>query len=368
MRVVSVAKYIEPPFSEGIVNLVLNWARAASEAGVDMKVVSLGSGPSGLRSHLGVEIEYVATTKKRFPPDAASLLRFQAGIVRRADSELVHFAENADGFSFLPSLSVLRLAQKKVLNTYPDSWIGPLGPIRPIVFDLTTVTSERMLNVLRSRRFFPPRIRVIPPCVDTERFQPRDRAQVRDQLGLPPDAFIVFAVGHVKRSRRLLELVTLMRELAKDVGGARLVLATTGLGDEGVATQLQSLVGQGELLRVVSPTDKIHLYYNAADLYVLTAASEGVIETPLSLVEAMASGTPALAFDVKACSEMVTSGEEGFIVPDGDFAGLGRAILRFARDESLREYCSGRARDRALRDFSYKSVGLRLLSTYKELG
>lgn len=368
MKVISVAKFIEPPFSEGIVNLVLNWARAASEAGVDVKVVSLGSGPSGRFSHLGVDIEYVATTEKRFRPDAASLLRFQLGIARRADGDLVHFADNADGFSYLPSLSALRLSQKKVMNTYPDSWIGPLGPVRPMVFDLSTVTSERMLNILRSKGFPPSRIRVVPPSVDTERFKPRDKDQARDQLGLPRDAFIVFAVGHVKRSRRLLELAALIRDIAGDLRGVKLVLATTALGDEGIASQLLSLVGQGELLEVVRPTDKIHLYYNAADLYILTAAPEGVIETPLSLVEAMASGTPVLAFDVKACSELVTDGEEGFIVPDGDFAGLGRAILRLARDESLRGYCSGRARERALRDFSYRPVGLRLLSAYREVG
>jgi D-inositol-3-phosphate glycosyltransferase len=295
-------------------------------------------------------------------------LRFQLGIVRRTDSDLVHFADSADGFSYLPSLAAFKLAQRKVLNSYPGSVIGPLGPVRPMVFDLSTVTSNRMLNVLRSRRFFPRRTCVIPPSVDTERFRPRDKTQARDQLGLPTDAFLVFALGHFRRARRLLELVTLMHDIAKDVGSLRLVLATTGLGDEGPATQLLSTAGRGELLEIVRPTDKIHLYYNAADLYVLPAASDGVIETPLSLVEAMASGTPALAFDVNACSEMVTSGEEGFIAPEGDFAGLGRAILRFARDESLSKECSRKARDRALKDFAYESVGRKLLSTYRKVG
>lgn len=368
MRVVSVAKFIEPPFSEGIVNLVLNWARSASEAGVDVKIVSLSSSLSGRYSHRGVDLEYVATTQKPFRADAASLLRFQLGIIRRADSDLVHFADGADGLSYLPCLSAFRLARKKVLNTYPGSETGKLGPVRPMVFDLSTVTSKRMLNVLRSNRFPPSRIRVIPPSVDTERFRPRDKDQARDQLGLPPDAFVVFALGHFRRSRRLLELVMLTRDIAKDLRNVRLVLATTGLGDRETATRLLALAGQGELLDVVPPTDKIHLYYNAADLYVLTAASDGVIETPLSLIEAMASGTPVLTFDVNACSEMVTSGEEGFIVPEGDFAGLGRVILRFARDESLRKYCSRKARERALRDFSYKSVGLKLLSAYREVG
>jgi len=66
-------------------------------------------------------------------------------------------------------------------------------------------------------------------------------------------------------------------------------------------------------------------YYRAADLYISTSHSDG---TSISLLEALASGTPVLLTDIPGNKEWITEpGKVGWTFRVGDPAGLERAIL-----------------------------------------
>jgi glycosyltransferase involved in cell wall biosynthesis len=65
-------------------------------------------------------------------------------------------------------------------------------------------------------------------------------------------------------------------------------------------------------------------YYRSADLYVSASHSDG---TSISLLEAMACGTPALVSDIPGNREWVQPGVQGWWFPDGDAQGLSEAIL-----------------------------------------
>lgn len=63
--------------------------------------------------------------------------------------------------------------------------------------------------------------------------------------------------------------------------------------------------------------------YRAADLYISASHSDG---TSISLLEAMASGLPALVSDIPGNQEWITPGENGWLFPDGDADALARSI------------------------------------------
>lgn len=65
-------------------------------------------------------------------------------------------------------------------------------------------------------------------------------------------------------------------------------------------------------------------YYRSADLYVSASHSDG---TSISLLEAMACGTPALVSDIPGNREWVQPGVQGWWFPDGDAQGLSEGIL-----------------------------------------
>jgi len=65
-------------------------------------------------------------------------------------------------------------------------------------------------------------------------------------------------------------------------------------------------------------------YYHNAEVYISASHSDG---TSISLLEAMACGTPAIVSDIAGNQEWVTPGENGWLFPDGDAEALAQAIL-----------------------------------------
>ena len=74
-------------------------------------------------------------------------------------------------------------------------------------------------------------------------------------------------------------------------------------------------------------------WVRAADAVVLSSKSEGA---PLSLVEAMAVGTPVIAPTVGGIPDIVRHEGEGLWVPPGDVEALAAALDRLATDDALR--------------------------------
>ena len=68
--------------------------------------------------------------------------------------------------------------------------------------------------------------------------------------------------------------------------------------------------------------------YRSADLYASASHSDG---SSVSLMEALACGCPALVSDIPGNREWVTSGEQGWLFPDGDYRALGEGILHALR-------------------------------------
>ncbi|MCP4889300.1 MAG: glycosyltransferase family 4 protein, partial [Planctomycetaceae bacterium] len=91
----------------------------------------------------------------------------------------------------------------------------------------------------------------------------------------------------------------------------------------------------------------------AIDVFALTSVSEAA---SLTLLEAMASGCPAILTDVGGNAEHVTHGVEGFLAPRSDSQAIGEQLLELL---SSRENCEAMgtvARHRVERDFDLTHV------------
>jgi len=101
--------------------------------------------------------------------------------------------------------------------------------------------------------------------------------------------------------------------------------------------------------------------YSALDIVVLTSLNEG---TPVSLIEAMASGRPVAATDVGGvcdllgrndCQENIPGSfrvmERGILVASGDVSEMSEAIIFLAENKDCRERMGFRARDFARKNF-----------------
>jgi glycosyltransferase involved in cell wall biosynthesis len=102
----------------------------------------------------------------------------------------------------------------------------------------------------------------------------------------------------------------------------------------------------------------------AADLFVLPSLSEGL---PLTVLEAMAAGTPVVATDVGGTSEALVHGETGLLVPPADAAALAGAIRTLLADRGRAERLAAAARVRIREHFSAETMVRGITGIYEDI-
>ena len=81
-------------------------------------------------------------------------------------------------------------------------------------------------------------------------------------------------------------------------------------------------------------------YYQSLDLYLNTSRHEGI---PLSVIEAMACGTPVVSSAVGGIPEIMTDGEHGFLVKGRDANSFAARCISLMGDDPLRRTMGERA-------------------------
>ena len=101
--------------------------------------------------------------------------------------------------------------------------------------------------------------------------------------------------------------------------------------------------------------------FAAHDLFVLPSLFEG---TPLTLIEAMASGLPVVTTATCGMKDVVRDGENGLLVPLRDPAAIGAAVETLLGDAALRARLGSQARRVAAARYTWERVGGAMLEAY----
>ena len=238
-----------------------------------------------------------------------------------------------------------------------DTW----GGLLPRLFHLFLTVSAYSARELGAP---PKRTRVIYGGADPQRYAPDALAQRSGVL------FVGRLTPH-KGVDRLLEAVP-------EGVTARLV-GTPGHDPrppERDYPQLLHSLARGrdvEFLQTVSDEDLPRLY-RSASVFVLPSVHRTCYGRHirvsellgLSLLEAMASGTPVVASAVGGVPEIVRDGETGYLVPPGDVRALRDRLLELLGDERLARRLGDNAREHVLQHFTWDRVAERCLAAYSD--
>lgn len=141
-----------------------------------------------------------------------------------------------------------------------------------------------------------PNYRMIPNGVDLKRFafHEEKRRQMRNQLKITEDTFVVGHIGRITVPKNHQFLVELFAAYHKENPKSRLLLVGDGELFEAVQQQCTQL-GIREAVIMVGSRTNTEDYYQAMDLFVFPSLWEGL---PVSVVEAQANGLICLLSDV----------------------------------------------------------------------
>jgi glycosyltransferase involved in cell wall biosynthesis len=103
--------------------------------------------------------------------------------------------------------------------------------------------------------------------------------------------------------------------------------------------------------------------YQEADIFVLPSLSESF---SMALLEAMASGLPVVATNVGGTPELVTDGENGFLVPPADPDSLSDAIERLATSSDIRHQFALANRRKTEGPYTWSPIADAYLERYQD--
>ncbi len=199
---------------------------------------------------------------------------------------------------------------------------------------------------------------VVSNGVDLETFKPGDQASARAALRIPSGAFVISFAAAGARMNEFKDFPTLERALVSlgASNGPPLVALTIGTAGE------TKRFGRVEIRQIgFLERPDLARHFRASDLYIHPVRAEA---QGLSLMEALATGLPAIASDVGGVPDVVRDAQTGILVPPGDPRALGAAILELLDDPERRRTMSRAAVGDARLRFGHAEHMDRYLSVY----
>jgi len=141
-----------------------------------------------------------------------------------------------------------------------------------------------------------------------------------------------------------------MPSILKEIPNVKLSIVGTGEAEDNLKTLTADLrlVDSTTFYGYVDEEEKIKYLQNAW-LFVNPSEKEG---WGLTVIEANACGTPAVAFDVPGLRDSIKDGQTGLLVADGESDALALTIVKLLKDDTLRAELSMTALNYA-RQFSW---------------
>jgi glycosyltransferase involved in cell wall biosynthesis len=231
--------------------------------------------------------------------------------------------------------------------------------------DVTVVATTPWLAecAAESAVFRNSQIEVIPNGLNTETFKSYDSAIGRNLFDLPSDAALVLfgAVSPLSNHRKGYDLLIEALDDLDIKGKTDIELVIFGTSkpedspDFGVPTHYTGYLYDEESLA---------LLYSAVDVMVVPSRYEGFGQT---ISEAMACGTPVVAFDTTGPGDIIAHEETGYLASAYEPTDLAAGIEWILADKIRRDKMGSRSRSEALKKYKFTKVAEQHLDLYNSL-
>ena len=201
----------------------------------------------------------------------------------------------------------------------------------------------------------PEKISLLPHGIDTNKYPQSSSARRRElkiSRGVDPDQKVLLFCARVVKDKGVDTLQDVWRILHKKF--PRAVLFVVGGGLTGLLDELRVLSGElDDSIRVIGEVNEPQEFYQLADVYIFPSRHEGL---PTSLLEAMASGLPAVTSDIGGCEDVIQNDVNGYRVYSEDAAAFAEKIELLFNDDQRREIFGTRAAELIRATCDFKTV------------
>lgn len=321
-----------------------------------------------------------------FSENNQGLLTFGAEIIpllREFRPQMIQVEQGAKALGYAQLITLNKLLGLKAKNLFFTWWNLPYNLKFPVslleAYNLSNTHgvvagNQDGVEVLRQHGYHGP-IKVMPQLgVDESRFRPQPQPELKSQLGIQPDDFVVGFVGRFVEEKGLL---TLGKALA-GLEGRSWKWLLLGRGP------LQSLLMEkaaewgikDQVILVESvPHDEVPSYINLMNTLVLPSETNTQFKTLTAagwkeqfghvLIEAMASKVPVIGSDSGEIPYVIE--DAGLVFPEGDVVALQNCLRQLMEQPELVQKLAQLGYERAMSQYTNQALARQLLDFYKQL-
>jgi len=269
------------------------------------------------------------------------LLRY----LRKHDIRVVHAHKSSD-----MRVGALLVAIRPSLRLFFTDHMGVRKPKKDLYHrwaysKLTRLFSISKATRCRNLKAFPlpqERIEQLYYGIDLSRYacsvSEGDRRLLRSSLGIPPKTVAIALPGRISRSKGhsvWIEALRYLRQYHPDIAFIGLIIGEADPIDSvpgGYLSELKDIIDQYELqpyVQFCGFRDDLHMCLMAVDMVCIPSADEAF---GLSVIEAMAAGTPVIGSDSGAIPELLSEGR-GLLASPKDPTAWASSLLQLIEDQ-----------------------------------
>jgi glycosyltransferase involved in cell wall biosynthesis len=192
----------------------------------------------------------------------------------------------------------------------------------------TMVPTSAMMQELQQRGYN--NVTLLSRGVATDLFSPGKRSQaLRESWGVGPDEVVVLLVGRLAREKNVGLVISAFRAIRLRLPSAKLVF----VGDGPLRKQLEETCPEA-IFAGTQKGEQLAVHYASGDVFLFPSLTETFGNV---VPEALASGLAVLSYANAAALELITPGQNGVLVPNGEELDFIDAAVELATNPNQQE-------------------------------
>jgi len=226
--------------------------------------------------------------------------------------------------------------------------------------------SQSLISTVEKLKIDKAKIAIIPSGVDSSRFD-RERPEVKEKASLLRDEFQIsdeIVIGYTGRLFPAKGLAYLFSAV-KMIQDKNPNIALLVVGDGAQRSELEMMAKDLNIRTIFAGWQRdTPPYYSLMDIFVLPSLFEGL---PNVILEAMAMKTAVVATNVGGNPDVLSNGENGFLVPARNSSKLASALQTLIEDSDLRNRMGANNRRKVEKNFQWSKTVEKVERVYREI-
>ncbi len=178
-----------------------------------------------------------------------------------------------------------------------------------------------------------------------------NKVKYRETLGINKNDFVILVLAELNKNKNHIQMIRSMGLLSEKYPDIKVVFAGDGPLQYKLMEKVKNLKLESNVIFLGYRSDVCQLLYSC-DCLGLFSHREGLGKC---LMEGMIAGKPLLATNTRGPRELISHGENGFLVKIGDYKQLARYIEELYKDKKLQE-SYGEASKRKIKAYTMDKV------------